>query len=316
MAIASIVRTESDEAAPTHQIAYQWVNLGEMFRPPELQREIRDSHVKYIIDHFSDVAFGTPTVSYREPGNRGPRGEAYAEAVGQHRLQAAREMGRTSVYCQVVFGLTKAEEAQLYSDEDKRRKQDPLYMFHVSRLAGNAEANALWDLATRAGYSIPRSISATPHRGDLFCIAAVMTAYRAGTLAQVLETITAAFDRDPKGCRHHFVAGLSTLWRFRSNAADKARLASKLAALGAPAIMSRYHGSQQAQPGGVSIVMANTMIGVYNANIKSDDRRLEYIQMGEIVAARGKASGIARSGKGKTLAEARAEVAARAAVNA
>ena len=71
-----------------HQIDYKWVPIGETFRPEGLQRPMDESHVERIVANFNDAAFGTPIISYRDPGNRGPRGQAYAIVAGQHRIES------------------------------------------------------------------------------------------------------------------------------------------------------------------------------------------------------------------------------------
>lgn len=294
---------------PTQQIDYKWVSIGETFRPEGLQRPMDEAHVNRIVEKWNDAAFGTPVLSYREHGNRGPRGEAFAIVSGQHRMAAAERVGKTRVFCAVVYGLDTAGEARLFIDEDKRKPQDTIQKFHLSRQAGDADANAIWATLMSKGYSIPKSIGAWPHNGDILSVRAVTKAYHYGVLALVLDALTAAFDRDPAASRAEIIYGLTNIYRFRSATVNSKRLATKIGTLGSGALMIRYRRAQEAAKQDAGWIMANVIVGAYNANWRGDGAMLEPITLAE---AR-KAGGIAASATkaGKTLSEARAEVASK-----
>lgn len=291
------------------QIDYRWVAIGETFRPEGLQRPMDEAHVKHIVEKWNDAAFGTPMLSYREHGNRGPRGEAYAIVSGQHRIEAASRVGKTRVFCAVVFGLDVAGEARLFIDEDKRKAQDTIQKFHLARQSGDTDANAIWGILTDKGYSIPKWRGSWPHNGDLFCVHPVMNAYRAGVLGTVLDVLTAAYDRDQEGLRGQIVSGLATLLRHRAFSIDQKRLSSKLGALGSGALMIRYRRAKEAMKQDAASVMANIIVDVYNSHWRGQGEMLEPITLAESNKIGGIASGKIRTGK--TLAEARAEVAAK-----
>lgn len=307
------------------QKQYKWIAIGETFLPPcQENRPLDMAKVARIVARFNDHAFGTPILSYREHGNRGPRGEAYALVSGQHRFEVARQLGLTRVYCEVVYGLTLADEAQLWLDEANRKQQPGLAKFHLERQANDATAVAIWNAANNNGFIVAR------HNGDktsrsIRCISAMVTAHNRGNLGETLRVLAEAFDHDSRGSAGDVVNGLSALLKFRPDL-DRKRLAKKLSAFGPAVLLNRYRGAIEAYGENSILTMANVILGIYNHQLRSD-AVIPAIVFGETrimpsqeLVAKGAASGAAvsavRRSTGKTLAEARAEVAARAAVNA
>lgn len=303
----------------TAGIDYKWVSIGDTFRPSELQRPMDDAHVDRIVANWNDAAFGTPMLSYREHGNRGPRGEAFAIVSGQHRLAAAQKIGKTRVYCAVVYGLDGAGEARLFIDEDKRKRQSALGKFHLARLAGDAEAVAIWDMTTKAGFLIARFDGDKTHR-TLRCVNALAKAYRRGNLHRVLAVLAGAFGYDQTGAGQEIVNGISVALKYRPTI-DLNRLASRMETVGTLAIMQRYRAGLASTSGAIAYVaMANALIGIYNYKLR-EDRMVDNITVSETRnifrpddAEVGRARALevkAITRTGKTLAEARAEVAAK-----
>lgn len=305
------------------QIDYKWVAIGETFRPEGLQRPMDESHVERIVAKWNDAAFGTPMLSYREHGNRGPRGEAFAIVSGQHRMEAARRVGKTRVFCAVVYGLDDVGEARLFIDEDKRKPQSVLGKFHLSRLAGDTEALTVWEIANRCGFIIAKTTGDKSKR-SLRCVVSLARANRRGNLRRVLSIIAGAFDYEATAASGQIVDGLSMLLNLRPTIGDK-RLAARMSDVGHTAIVQRFRSAMDAFSGDGVITMANVLLGIYNHRLR-DDAALPAITFAETrviapadvlakMAAKGSQISVATRA-GKTLAEARAEVAARAAVNA
>lgn len=307
----------------TAQIDYKWVAIGEAFRPEGLQRPMDEAHVERIVAKWNDAAFGTPMLSYREHGNRGPRGEAFAIVSGQHRMEAARRVGKTRVFCAVVYGLDDVGEARLFIDEDKRKPQSVLGKFHLSRLAGDTEAVTVWEIANGCGFVIAKTTGDKSKR-SLRCVVSLARANKRGNLRRVLSIIAAAFDYESTAASGQIVDGLSMFVSLRPTVDDK-RLAARMAEVGHTAIVQRFRSAMDAFSGDGVITMANVILGIYNHRLR-DDAALPAITFTETrviapanvlaeMAAKGSAVSAATRA-GKTLAEARAEVAARATVNA
>lgn len=315
-----MLQTVPAAASESAQIEYKWVAIGDMFLPPcQENRALDEAHVEDIVANWNDAAFGTPMMSYREHGNRGPRGEAFGIVSGQHRIEAARRVGKVRVYCAVVHGLDLAGEARLFINEDKRKRQSALGKFHLSRRAGDAEAVAIWEVANGHGFIIAKTDGDKSMR-SLRCVTALTKAYRRGNLSAVLGVLAAAFGHDPKAAGSQIIDGLSVALRYRSGM-DHKRLSARLSAVGYEAISQRFRAVLTAFNGEGGVVMANTIIGAYNTNLRTDNQ-VALITTNE---TKNTTAALATDGyliaaevrKGKTLAEARAEVAAaRAAVNA
>ncbi len=308
------------------QKQYKWVSIGEVFLPPcQEDRLLDEVKVARIIAAFNDNAFGTPILSYREHGNRGPRGEAYALVSGQHRFEVARRIGRTRVYCEVVYGLTLIDEAQLWLDEDNRKRQSGLAKFHLERQASKGIALEIWSIANDNGFVIARNDGDKSSR-SLRCISALEKTHQRGNLRETLHVLAAAFNHDTMGSSATVVNGLSIALKFRPQM-DRKRLAAKLAHFGPAVLLTRYRGANESYGGDQRLTMANVMIGIFNHHLREDavvpaitiaeTRTVPTASRDESVEGGTKSGQIRRiKSTGKTLAEARAEVAARATVNA
>lgn len=292
-------------------ISYKWVPIGEMFRPAELQRPMDEAHVERIVNNWNDAAFGAPILSFREHGNRGPRGEAFAIVSGQHRIEAARRVGRTRVFCAVVDGLSTADEARLFNDEDRRKQQSPLHKFHLARQAGDTEAVTIWEICNDAGFIIARD-GGDKSKRSVRCVRALYAAQRRGNLGATMRIIAAAFDYDAKACQAEVVNGLSMALAMRPSI-DHGRMATRMRTAGSTMIMQRYAMSRAADGAakesncGAPLTMANVLIGVYNFALRdgkidaisfSETRKLPDGSLGAAVT-----NGIRH--RGLTLAEAR-----------
>lgn len=308
-----MMNTATVEPTDVRQREYRWVSIGDMFRPEQLQRPMDEARITKMLAAYNDDAFGTPILSYREHGNRGPRGETYAIVSGQHRIELARRLGRTSIYCEVLYGMDVAAEARLFNDEDNRKRQDVVHKFHLDRLAGDTTALTIWQTCLEVGFDIPKSSVAWQGKNDIKCVAALAKALNAGVLRAVLETVKTAFPDMPGAATAPIIGGLTTLFAARGDLIDRKRLAAKLGALGPGALFRRYASSREVSSHGqvAGVVMANVMIDAYNAHLRDDDRILDYITRSERSSGAGRRQTPVRVVTGKTLAEARAEVAAR-----
>lgn len=299
---------------------YKWIAIGDMFLPKcQEGRALDERRVVKILASYNDAAFGVPILSYREHGDRGPRGEAYAIVSGQHRIEVARRQDRARVYCEIVYGLTEADEAQLFVDEDARKPQCPLGKFHLLRQAGDAEACAIWDIANAKGFIIAKGINDN-FRRSIRCITTIIQAYRLGVLPGTLEVLAGAYDYDTHAATSQIVHGIARTLKSRP-AIDQRRLAARLKSVGMVKLQGRYRSAIDAFASSARpLVMANIMIDIYNHRL-SGEAIVEQIMAKETrqpapeVQATGRMTALLTR-KGKTLAEARAEVAARRAAGA
>lgn len=291
------------------QIDYKWVPIGECFRPFGAQRPFNPKHAADIAAKFNETAFGTPILSYREHGNRDARGRAYAIIAGQHRIAAAELVGRTRVFCAVVYGLDAAGEARLFVDEDHRKNQNTLQKFHIARSSQDPETLAVWETVIRCGFTIPIWKSSHLPDGSLICVSALAAAHRRGVLSDVLNTLADAFDRKYSAARAEIVSGLTVLFAYRSAQIDRKRLARKLREAGTRTLLQRRATASESFNGATGLTMANVMIGVYNMHLRNGGE-LDMIQHSETRRGGNSPEFLAKR-TGKTLAEARAEVAAR-----
>ena len=153
----------------------------------------------------------------------GPRVLRYAKAwrdelcqppfvlAGQHRLAAARLVpGKTSIYCVIHRGLTRAEEAALMVDlERNRRDFSNLDLFWGLYISGDAKAVAVHDIVTRHGLKVGRKVGSNASR-VIVGTAALLSIYARGerVLEDVVTIIDRAWDGAPNACVRGILHGL------------------------------------------------------------------------------------------------------------
>lgn len=76
---------------------------------PEVQRELRQSHVRKIASNWHPVAMNPPTVVRMSSGKR-----AWYIIDGQHTVAAAKLVGMQTIPCKVVKAKTRAEMNEIF----------------------------------------------------------------------------------------------------------------------------------------------------------------------------------------------------------
>lgn len=196
---------------PQSKILVEWpyrfevVDVQELQIDADYQRPLT-SFWKTVFDDFNPALVGTLVVSERSNGRK-------LVIDGQTRMTAMREAGHTHVPCLIFSGLSKAQEAQLFSDlQTKRRGMRTYDRFRAQLVAKNPDALEIARITTDVGFVL--GVDEDP--GTLLAIAALEKAYKIAPehLEQVLQIIRDVWgtqDRDAVSAQ--IITGLSTFIR-------------------------------------------------------------------------------------------------------
>lgn len=212
---------------------------------PHVQRKLNETRVAKLATDFHEAALGVLIVSARtnsfHPGENGEETPVrYVVLDGQTRLAAIRKFTGTEdttlpVMCQVFYGLTRAEEAEIFIEHNDRAAVRTLDLFRLALVAGHEWAVELDSVVRRHGYEA----SDTGSRERRFT--AISTARRIIRLSDGMSALDRAFDllarswgyRDGAASAEA-VEGLGLLLHRHGSAVDVVTFAKKLAATETP----------------------------------------------------------------------------------
>lgn len=212
---------------------------------PHVQRKLNESRVAKIASDFHEAALGVLIVSARTnsfiPQEDGTETKVrYVVLDGQTRLEAIRKFTGTPetkmpVVCQVFYGLTRAEEAEIFIEHNDRAAVRKLDLFRLALVAGHEWAVELNAVVKRHGYEASDAGS----RERRFT--AISTAQRIVRLPDGMSALDRAFEllarswgyRDGAASAEA-VDGLGLLFHRHGSAVDVPMFARKLASTETP----------------------------------------------------------------------------------
>lgn len=249
------------------QPTYQNIALDKVKVHPDLQRPINESWVKRIMKAWNADAFGMPIVAVNLQEQGG-----YWIVSGQHRIEAARRLGMSHVFCLVMSESSEEAMARVYIDEQTQREQHPLVKHRIALAANVPTAVGAQDVCDELGYVIPTGKTAkSSGRGVIQAIKPLYLLYDRGDLREVLTIIDMAFDKEYLACQGWALSSFGTFLlhvaRYRKAnpaAYDRDRFVANLRREGIAAIYGRYAARKQADSVVSNIAGAGVLVDVYN----------------------------------------------------
>lgn len=127
---------------------FKVVEIAKMMVDSSYQRPLTSFKDK-IVNNFDPALVGTLVLSHRADT------EKYAVVDGQTRMAGMRELRMPSAPAVVFYGLSRAQEAQLFAKLQKERRGIASYhRFRAALVGGDPEAAAISRICEEAGYEI------------------------------------------------------------------------------------------------------------------------------------------------------------------
>ncbi len=140
--------SESFAAQRSWKADFVWMDVSKLFIDDGYQRGKKASHINRIAKNFDSRVFGAVSVG-RRPDN------SFFVIDGQQRLAAAVKIGMTSVPCMVFDVSNDREEASLFTQINKGRKNiTPLEQWKADLYAHDPVALAVRDIVEATGYRV------------------------------------------------------------------------------------------------------------------------------------------------------------------
>lgn len=126
---------------------YDVLDIGDLIVDPAYQRDLKPQQLKRMVSHFKPSLLGTITVNVRKNSD-------IALIDGQHRVATLAQIGRRRIAACVFEGLTRAQEAELFSDlQNERRNTTSVEKFNA-RLVFDKQAKDIRKIAGESGWEI------------------------------------------------------------------------------------------------------------------------------------------------------------------
>lgn len=251
---------------------------------PDYQRTVRKDRVRAMAAAWDDRLAFAVTVSARGAHD-------YVIIDGQHRVAAALHAGIEQVPCLVLYGLSKREEAALFTRlSTQRLPLSTKERFRARLAAGDPVCEYILAAVHECGYRVVLEGGTHPGGDDLDCVAALETIYRRGTLARprtqqvapvepndgmaairrVLYTTRTCFPNQKDAKQHDMLLGLHTFWAYYSADVSLDDLAHKLRHMTATDVLRRALGHRQTIGGSRPLWVAHILLEVYNSSKRAN----------------------------------------------
>lgn len=170
------------------------------------QRELDLPRVSRWKKAFDPRLFGVLEGSEREDGR-------IAIFDGQHRLRLAAELGHEYVEVRVHTGLSRIQEAGLFTKlQTERQNVTPLQRWKARRFEGDPVVLAIDETARRYGYNIPPHPRGSTYPTSLDCVVRLESVYTQmgeGVLEATLSLLRRVWNGDEHSNNGYLVGGLA-----------------------------------------------------------------------------------------------------------
>jgi hypothetical protein len=244
-----------------------------------VQRAADPRRIKHLADDWNDLMVGVLTVSHRDAIRVANHEAEYAVLDGQTRLEAFRlvcsDDGNTSaeLQCEVYYGLTLKEEAEIFLKHNDRRAVTPRDRFRLAVTAGEEWALDIRDIAARTGWYVLSSEKAPGSRRHFSAVGAAEKVYaldEGRSLRKTFDMIDSAWPGEKSGVCSETLFGLGLLFYRFEEELDSRSLVNRLAKMGVNKFIAGVTDRRRTNPG-VSIRSAASdyVIDIYNVGRRS-----------------------------------------------
>lgn len=211
-----------------------------------VQRGLNPQRVKALAADFDESALGVFTVSARQSLDLGGAGNTTGQKIryivldGQTRLAALRlftgtDKTKMPVVCQVYYGLTRQEEADLFLSHNNRAAVRAVDKFRIALVAGEPGALRLNNIVTRHGFETGVN---PPKERRFTAVAAALKIMRLSdgedALDRAFELIVRTWGHRANATSAEAIDGLGMLFHRHGVAVDVPGFARKLASKDSP----------------------------------------------------------------------------------
>lgn len=205
-------------AIPVGGKVFAIVSLDELHIDDSYQRSLQ-GHVKTIAKNWNSTKCDPLKINFREDGK-------FYVWDGQHRLEAAKMRGIKYLLCDIVVGLTQAQEAELFGCQGVGiKKPDPYDIFKANVCSGEETDTAIKEICDKYDLLVNRNGKTA---GNLSCLTLVIEILAKGEekyFEWVLELLhKAKWNEFPQSHCHRVI---NSLYEIRKISDDKSEFVQR-----------------------------------------------------------------------------------------
>lgn len=254
---------------PPHKVEHATLPLDTLLIDPQAQRAKSMPRIKRLATHFMPQAAGTLVVSERDDGSR------YL-VDGMHRREAGVLAGVSELPCEIHYGLTQQDEAQLFLIKNREgTKPSAADEYHIGLTAGLPIYVDTQSVLEKMDLKVGNGTSAN-QVGAIAGVINIVDRYDAETLERTLRVAEMAWSRDKGACWDGTLVGGLGMFVGRHPEVDDIQLAEKIGRHGNTVkwigdVMGRatMYGQQHAGGGGRVGAMYHLVVEVWNIRRRS-----------------------------------------------
>lgn len=244
------------------------VRVGDCFLDQSYSRPLNERHIEMLASEWNDKAAGVIYVSMREDGR-------FAILDGAHRTAAYRSLNGddATLPAKVYIDLSPREEAALWSDYNKKRRQpSPADVFRADLAAEDQEAVEINAILETIGLHF--SLDQGPRDKGIQAIGTVRKMYRqynASMVARVLAIISVSQGDGQGAIQGFMLSGLAAFMdRYRQHQNyDDDRLLSVLTTNSPAQIRSLAHTIRASSPVSSENAIGMAILQIYNKGMRN-----------------------------------------------
>lgn len=202
--MAILKKTKTKSGAKVITPTFYPIDVQELQLAP-YQRELNQGRVKRYADRYNPNIFGIILVSHRDG--------FYWIVDGQHRVEVAKLMGISTVWCQVLEGLTYEQEAEhFYEINHNKSRLNANHKFHSKVEAKDKSATAI--VRSLNKYLFTYSKEGNRHENNVInAVGSLQLIYKNSGevgLCIILEILRKAWNGDYTSLKAEIIKGVNT----------------------------------------------------------------------------------------------------------
>lgn len=244
-----------------NNITYELLNLSNL-KIETFNRSVDMAHAKRIAAYWDDKLAGVIVVSKKN---------GYYDIIdGQHRVVGAKMAGKKYLPCLVYHNMTTEEDAAIFVQLDKKRKNLNTFDYvKASKVANDEIVTSMYEVAEMVGFTIDKSKGDKKICAVRSLLNVLQSSGKDGAFT-VLNILNLTWGGDKESLKGEMIEGLNLLLKTYGTALNQDRLIQKLKMIQPYKIIAEAN--SDASGGRKRKRIARVMLRHYNHNLQSANR--------------------------------------------
>lgn len=244
-----------------NDITYELLNLSNL-KIETFNRSVDMAHAKKIAAYWDDKLAGVIVVSKKN---------GYYDIIdGQHRVVGAKMAGKKYLPCLVYHNMTTEEDAAIFVQLDKKRKNLNTFDYvKASKVANDEIVTSMYEVAGMVGFTIEKNKGDNKICAVRSLLNVLQSSGKDGAL-DVLRVLRSTWDGDKESLKGEMIEGMDLLLKTYGNSINHDRVVQKLKMVQPYKIIAEANA--ESAGGRKRKRVARVMLRHYNHSLQSANR--------------------------------------------